>query len=230
MTKERAMTSEKSFKRRVRERMSKTGESYSAARTQVIRKRERIQAARTKLEAPGDRPSEERVEAATGRRWEAWFTILDRWGGRGRTHKDTAAFLTAEHGVPGWWAQSISVWYQRDRGMRLKHQQADGFAVWASKTVAAPAAAVFDAFMDPRLREKWLGDAEMSLRTSQPGRSARFDWAGGTTRVNAFFEDKGPGKTTVSVAHEKLPDPDEAETAKAAWRKRLTDLKSFLES
>jgi hypothetical protein len=32
------------------------------------------------------------------------------------------------------------------------------------------------------------------------------------------------------VAHEKLPDPDEAEAAKALWKERLAELKSFLES
>lgn len=52
----------------------------------------------------------------------------------------------------------------------------------------------------------------------------------GSTRVKASFEGKGPTKSTVAVAHERLPDPDEAETAKAAWRKRLSDLKSSLES
>jgi hypothetical protein len=48
--------------------------------------------------------------------------------------------------------------------------------------------------------------------------------------VNVAFIDKGPSKATVAVAHEKLPDADEAETAKASWRARLADLKSFLES
>jgi hypothetical protein len=32
------------------------------------------------------------------------------------------------------------------------------------------------------------------------------------------------------VAHERLPDADEAEPAKLLWRERLSDLKSFLES
>jgi hypothetical protein len=32
------------------------------------------------------------------------------------------------------------------------------------------------------------------------------------------------------VAHERLPDADEAEVTKAAWRERLTHLKSFLET
>jgi hypothetical protein len=125
---------------------------------------------------------------------------------------------------------TIATWYQRARGMRLKHQQADGFTIYASKTVAVPLDVLFEAFVDPRRRRKWIGDASMRLRTSRPGRTARFDWRGDRSRVNVSFERKAAAKSTVAVAHERLPDPDEAEEAKAAWRARLVDLKSYLEA
>jgi hypothetical protein len=224
------MTKESSFKRRVRDRMSKTGESYAAARSQLSPKRARVQAARERLAATDDRPADDRVAAATGRRWQAWFSVLDRWGARQRKHAEMVAFLMEDHDVPGWWAQSITVWYERARGMRLKHQQADGFTIYASRTIAVPVEVLFDAFVNPRSRRKWLNDGTMSLRTSQPGHTARFDWGDGATRVSASFEDKGVAKATVAVAHERLPDPDEAEAAKAAWRERLAGLKSFLEA
>ena len=64
------MTSQKSLKRRVRERMSKTGERYAAARGQVVAKRDRIQAATTRLSVDTDRPADERVAKATGRLFE----------------------------------------------------------------------------------------------------------------------------------------------------------------
>ncbi|MGZ8623916.1 MAG: DUF4287 domain-containing protein [Actinomycetota bacterium] len=223
------MTKQRSLKRRVRERMSKTGESYTAARGHVSQKRERVQAARARLAATAERPADDKIEEATGRTWESWFSILDQWGAREKKHGETAAFLTDERGVPSWWAQSITVWYQRARGMRLKHQQADGFTVYASKTIAVPVDVLFDAFIDPRRRRKWLTDGTMSLRTSQPGRTARFSWGDGSTRVSASFDDKGPSKSTVAVAHERLADADEAETAKLSWRMRLSDLKSSLE-
>jgi hypothetical protein len=166
MPEERAMTKESSFKRRVRERMSKTGESYAAARSQASLKRDRLQAARATLAATAERPSEDKVGAATGKRWEAWFSVLDRWGARQRKHGETVAFLMEEHDVASWWAQSITVWYERARGMRLKHQQADGFTVYASKTIAVPVEVLFDAFVNPRSRRRWLTDGTMSLRTS----------------------------------------------------------------
>lgn len=224
------MTKQRSFKRRVRERMEKTGESYSAARSQVSAKRERVQEAHTRLADTAGRPSDESVVAATGRSWDAWFSLLDEWGARERPHKETAAYLVEEHGVPGWWAQSVTVYYERARGLRLKHQKKDGFSVSASKTVGVPAGVLHEAVVDPQARQTWLTDGTMSLRTSQPGRTARFDWGEGPTRVTVWLEEKGPAKTTVTVAHERLPDPDEAETAKAAWRARLVDLASYLEA
>ena len=224
------MTKERLFKDRVRERMSKTGESYTTARRHVSQKRGRVQAARTRLAAPTDRPSEERIAEVTGRTWDAWFSVLDRWGAQGKKRGETVDFLMSDHGVSSWWAQSITYWYQLARGMRLKHQQANGFTVYATKTIAVPVDVLFDSFTNSRTRKKWLTDATMSLRGSQPGQTARFSWADGSTRVNVWFVDKGPSKSAVEVAHERLPDSDEAETTKAAWRARLTHLKSFLES
>ena len=64
------MTTQKLFKRRVRERMSKTGETYTAARRQVVLKRERLDA-RTSLASATELASDERVIEMTGRGWEA---------------------------------------------------------------------------------------------------------------------------------------------------------------
>jgi hypothetical protein len=136
----------------------------------------------------------------------------------------------AEHRVPGWWAQAITNGYERATGMRRKHQQADGFTIYASKTIAVPAEVLFDAFVDARRRNEWLSDATMPLRTSVPDHVARFDWNGGPTRLSVTFDAKGPAKCSVAVAHERLPDADEAEKAKTSWKARLVQLKSYLES
>jgi hypothetical protein len=62
-------------------------------------------------------------------------------------------------------------------------------------------------------------------RTSRPGRSARFDWEDGATRVNVGFAANGEAASQAAVEHERLPDPQAAEKAKAYWRERLTALK-----
>lgn len=70
----------------------------------------------------------------------------------------------------------------------------------------------------------------MRERTSQPGRSARFDWEDGATRVNVGFTANGEAKSQAAVEHERLPDAQAAEAAKARWRERLTALKELLEA
>lgn len=224
------MTEGKTFKRRVRDRMAKTGESYTTAHRQVTEKRDRNAAARERLAGDRDLPPDASVLQATGKGWDDWFVLLDAWGARDRKHGEVARFLVEEHAVPGWWAQSITVAYERARGLRMKHQRPDGFSVSASKTIGVPVDVLFAAFVDDVDRERWLSGATMSLRTAQPKRTARFDWEDGTTRVNVGFVDKGPSKSQVTVAHEKLADAADAEEAKLMWRQRLADLKALLES
>jgi len=224
------MTTQKLFKRRVRERMTKTGESYTAARTHVARTRDRLEDSRDRLDSAMELASDAKLREATGRDWEAWLALLDRWGARRRKHGETVEFLIAEHAVSGWYAQAITNGHERARGIRLKHQQPDGFTIYASKTVGVPIAVLFDAFADEHMRARWMIDESMSPRSAQPGKVARFDWGDGRSRVSVTFEDKGPAKSTAAVAHERLEGPDEAEAAKALWRQRLATLKAFLES
>ena len=134
------MTTQQSFKRRVRTRMEKTGESYTAARAQLIPDAEPEWEARI---------SAEKVRERTGRTWNQWFTLLDEWGGAQREHGEIAAWLGAEHGVPGWWAQGITVEYEKARGLRPPGGDRDGtMNAGASKTVAVPVERLYEAFVE----------------------------------------------------------------------------------
>jgi hypothetical protein len=176
-------------------------------------------------------PKVDGVRRGTGRDRDEWFALLDEWGAAGRQYREIADWLMGEHDVSRWWAQKLIVEYEQERGLRPPGVRPDGtFEVSASRTVAVPVERLFSAFVNPRQRKRWLTDGRMSLRTSQPDRSARFDWEDGSTRVNVGFIDKGPSRSTVAVAHERLADADEAETTKVMWKERLGELKSFLES
>ncbi len=104
------MTTQKTFKRRVRARMAKTRESYTAARRKLV----------------DARPAVEKVVAATGRTWDSWFGLLDAWDAAARTHTETARWLRELHAVPSWWSQSITVAYEQARGLRVPGQQVSG--------------------------------------------------------------------------------------------------------
>ena len=225
------MTERKSLKRRVRARMEKSGERYTAARRHVVGEGADEPAEEDSTAArPSEQVSDEAVVARTGRTRDDWFTALDAWGARERTHQEIARHLREEHGVGGWWAQMVTVEYERARGLREKHERPDGFAVSTTRTVAVAVERLFDAFVEPDQRARWLPDVDLGLRTAQPGRSARFDCDGGRTRVHAYFAARGEAKSTVSLQHERLADAEQAERAKAEWRERLTRLKEVLES
>jgi len=176
------------------------------------------------------RTGDEAVRQATGRKRDEWFALLDRWGGTTQQHREIAAWLMREHGVGSWWAQTLTVHYERARGLRPPGGSRDGtFTVNASTTVGVPVKRLFKAFIDERLRSRWLPGAPMRERRSQPERSARFDWKDDATRVNVGFVAKGEARSQAALSHERLPDAEAARKARAYWRGRMTALKALLE-
>jgi hypothetical protein len=175
------------------------------------------------------RSSGEGVRRATGRDRDQWFGLLDAWGAAARPYREIADWLTREHDLSSWWAQKLIVEYEQARGLRPAGVRPDGtFSVTASKTVGVPVERLFEAFVDAKLRKRWLPGAKMRERTSERGRSARFDWENGSTRVNVGFLAKGKAKGQVGLEHEHLPDARSAEKMKAFWRERLEVLKAIL--
>ena len=216
------MTRDKAQKRATRARMTKTGESYSAARRHVVRPKEELR--------PDDLlQPEAKVRQNTGKGWREWFRILDAWGAKERKHKDVARHLMEEHGVPGWWAQTITVGYERARGIRAKHQSLDGtFQVSVSKTFPLGVGKLFAAFAEARERNKWLERGTLKVRTSQKNKSVRFDFDDGASRVMVSFDPKDRSKTTVTVQHERLPDAAAVEEMRAFWKEHLNGLAKVL--
>jgi hypothetical protein len=218
------VTTQRSFKRLVRARMEKTGESYTAARAKLLAAEEPKAA-----EGPALSMSDEAIRRRTGRGWEEWFELLDDWGAAERPHPEIARWVSEEHGIDGWGCQAVTVTYERARGLRAVGQRPDGFTVTASKTVAVPVDRLFDAFVDESLRERWLPDGRLRERTASKPKSARFDWGDDGTRVNVIFIAKGEGKSTAALQHERLADAAEADRMRTHWRDRVATLKEVLE-
>jgi uncharacterized protein YndB with AHSA1/START domain len=175
------------------------------------------------------RTSDEAVRRATGRGQDEWFALLDAWGAAAHQHCDIAAWIMQEHDVDNWWAQTLTVNYELARRLREPRGTRKGtFAITASTTIGVTVKQVYDAFIDPAVREHWLPGARVRGRTSQPGRSARFDWEAGDTRVNVGFTAKGTGTSQVALRHERLPNAKAAEEMRAYWRERLKALTALM--
>lgn len=176
-------------------------------------------------------PKIEGVQRATGRTRQQWFALLDAWGAVGRPYREIADWLTGEHGLSRWWAQKLIVEYEQERGVRDPGVRRGGtFEIGASKTIAAPVERVFDALVNTRERKRWLTDATMTLRHSEPHCSAQFLWQDGSTRVKVTLIDKGPSKTTVALSHDRITSARTAQMEKDRWKKRLVELKAYLEA
>src|SRR5215470_4635421 len=138
-----SMPTNRDFKRLVRARMQKTGEAYTTARSRLLQKKTSVTP-----EPPAPTPvayaklggkSDAVMKTNTGHTWEQWVEILDRVSAHQWTHGRIAEHVNQEHNVPGWWAQSVTVGYERIRGLRAVGQRRDGsFEASKSKTFAVP--------------------------------------------------------------------------------------------
>lgn len=240
------MPTQKLFKQRVRTRMTKTGESYTTARQQLLRKAGGPRTVQPEATTGVPTPEETAVVAApippdaqlvadaamqraTGKGHAEWFGLLDAWGGTEHNHTEIARWLSQNHGVPGWWTQNITVAYERARGLRARHQMRDAFSISVTRTVSAAPERALEAFTDAAIRERWLPDAPMAQRPTRAKLAARFDWADPPSRVIVAIVPKGTDRAVVAVAHEQVPDAETGELLKRKWRDWLGDLKAVLE-
>jgi len=221
------MPKHKDLKRKVRSRMQKTGESYTTARMRLLQKK---QAAPAIDHASLAGMRDEAVRARTGKTWSEWTATLDAIDAHERPHREIARHLQVAHGLPGWWAQTVTVGYERIRGLREVGQRRDGaYEANKSKTFQVPLSRLYGAFADARERRQWLADREPVVRKATPERSMRLTWDDGTS-VDIAFLSKGAAKSQVAVQHGKLGRKADVERAKTYWGERLTALASWLDS
>ena len=239
------MTTQKDFKRLVRGRMQKTGESYTAARASILSQRAKHTA--TNVEGNGHGPiasvaalktetpaaidfaklagmTDEAIKKNTGCTWEKWVWALDQVNAHNWPHGEIARYVQEKYKVRDWWTQAVTVGYERIRGLRARGQRRSGS--WeASKTKTIPAAAgtVFKAFKQPKLRSRWLPGNKAVVRSSVPNKTIRLTWEDGTS-VEVYMVAKGRSKTQVAIQHTKLTSRKAVDQMKAFWTEHLDAL------
>lgn len=218
------MTKNADFKRLVRARMQKTGESYAAARAQLI-------------DAPSPTPdeyaelagmSDEAVQRRTSRTWPEWVAAIDDLGGASLDHTAIArAVARAWPDLGAWWVQTVTVGYERIRGLREVGQLCSGdFAASKSRTFRVPVATLFSGFAD-EVRDGWMGETTV-VRTATAPRSMRLTWPDGTV-VAAWFTDKGADRSAVAIQHDKLDSEERRQLEKERWAERFDALQAWLD-
>ena len=231
------MTRQKDLKRIIRTRMSKTGESYTAARAHVLAKPTSHTPTPTKRSAPAKAEAisaravmpgvrEATLVENTGHTWQQWVRLLDADDAATKSHRDIGVLLMEKHGVASWWAQCVTLGYERIKGLREPGQQRAGDYVFSkTRTFDVPVAALFEAWANDASRRRWLGP--LDVRRATPPKSMRLQPSDGTAVVVTFTH-KGDGKSLVDVTHSKLPTKAASDAAKRYWADRLDALKAWL--
>ena len=250
------MTRARALKQTIRARAAKTGERYTTARRHVLANLDRAKPSSSKptlavVAPPAPAPktrskgmSDEAFRKRTGHGLDHWFAVLDTFGGVEKGHTATARYLNEEHGVDGWYAQGITVAYERARGVRVANQRTDGaYEVSVSKVLTGSTSDVVKWLSDPKLRRRWTGgvDAKLAdaLASSLDGAAAkgivvradglgrhRYKW--GKTTVQLYLTPKPGGKVTFVATQMKLADAGAVETSRAQWREAVNALAKAL--
>jgi hypothetical protein len=247
------MTRAAALKKVIRARAAKTGERYTAARRHVLNDLQQRAGTSTRSKSTtASRPtaksiskgavSEAKVLEKTGHDLAHWFDVLDRFGAVEKGHSAAARHLYDAHHVDGWYAQGITVSYERARGVRSVNQRVDGvYEVSISKVVVSSPTDVIKAFA-PTGRRRWIKGVDANLgsalaaalddaaqgfvvRADGLGRF-RFKWDG--TIVQFYLIPKAGGKVSIVVTNSKLTGPDMVEARRANWRNALNALASTL--
>jgi len=225
------MPTDKDFKRLVRGRMQKTGESYTTARVHILNKKPTA--------APTPSPtrvayatlagmSDASVKAKTGCNWERWVKALDYAGAVEWPHREIAEYVHKKFKVADWWSQTVTVGYERIKGLRaIGQRRGGGFETSKSKTFPVPLSRLYRAWVDAKTRGRWLPGVALTVRTATRNKSMRITWPDQTS-VQLGFIGKGPRKSQVAVQHAKLADAAAATNMKAFWKARLQALGEVL--
>jgi hypothetical protein len=229
------MTQNKDLKRIVRARMKKTGESYTSARAQITKKpKEKTAAAQVRAAvsrkdyAKLAGMSDAVIKEKTGCTWDKWVKSLDYHGAEKMSHREIAQLVSDKYKVPSWWTQTVTVGYERIKGLRARGQRRDGtYEATKSRTFNVPVETLFDAWASDAERNRWLSGAKTKIRTKTKPKSLRLDWNGNTI-VAVGFMSKGKSKSSVAVQHEKLADKETADRLKSYWSEQLENLSGVL--
>lgn len=246
------MTRARALKHVIRARAAKTGERYTTARRHVLNRLKLVTTnepsrapeprgpAATRAKGKRDSPiSEAKFIAKTGHGFDHWFAVLDKFDGVKKGHTASARHLYEAHGVDGWYAQGITVAYERARGVRVANQRCDGaFEVSVSKTIPGDAKAIVAALTDPnRRRQIKSSDATLVPALAhalaapkskgfviRPDGLGRYRYKWGDTTVQFYLVPKPGNKVSVTVTNMNLANSGAVEERRAVWREMLHSL------
>jgi len=221
---------------------AKSGAKTSAAKPKVATKRAELKASaapRTEKARTPTMPNidtslfpcgDDALRAATGKGWNEWLAQLDAAGAAAKGLDHNRLLDLTMKSLPesaGWWAQMVSVGYERVRGLRQMHESCNGeFQATLSKTFPVPLFAAFAAWADASIRGEWLDAPDLSFTKLNAGRNIRARWPDGSL-LDIRFNATGPDRCQIVVDTMKLNDGEAVQQAKAFWQAQFERLQHY---
>ncbi|POH65938.1 hypothetical protein C3B59_08835 [Cryobacterium zongtaii] len=180
---------------------------------------------RTRVWAAEPVQTDDAILENTGHAWEQWVDLIDDGPGRQAGHTAIAAWVHTAHGVDGWWAQGVTVGYERITGLRLPGQMPDGsFSVSRTRVLALDRDVVRERLLDEGARADLFPGLDLVLRSKPASKALRFTLARADEPLGSilFSTDLLPdGRLRLGVTHDKVASFDEAERWKLFWAEWL---------
>ena len=172
--------------------------------------------------------SDDALQKATGKKREEWFTLLKKIKAQELSHKDIARRLQDEYNVDGWWAQSITVGFERTIGRREVGQTSGGdFQAAASKTLPGNIDGTLKVWQN---HVKDLRDFGGVTFSNKPGISKTDKWRywrvnlTDGSKITLVISQKTSDKIHLAINHEKLSDQKTVKHWKAYWKDFISGL------
>ncbi len=241
------MTQSNKLKKKIRARAQKTGESYAAAREHVLVDLDKKRTHRTQKTVDTARQSpakgavsEKKCIEQTGHGFDHWFAVLDRFGAPQKGHRLSAKHLTVDHNVSAWYAQSLTVMYERAKGLREVNQSCEGdFQFSLTRVVPTSVETSRRAVALAAGRRGWIEDVPpparpvvepalhgLRFKAARGGLQARVKTDHGTVVVEIM--PKPNGRSQLGVHVNKLSSQKERQAQQAVWRAGIDALAAHL--
>lgn len=191
--------------------------------------------------------SESAVKQATNKTWNEWHQTLSKENASNMSHKEIVSLLRNRHKISHWWAQTITVDYEKLIKRRLIGQTVStGFQVGVQTTLNLPLKEAWNFLMSSTGIITWLGvvpDFDLSqtkkyqtengvigeIRVFRPFHHIRLSWKpkdwSKTSTLQFTVVSNSPNKTSIRVHHEKLADAKTRIKMKNHWNNVLGELK-----
>lgn len=216
------------FARHIRDRMPATGGPAPVEPARPAAAAAAAAASGTRLWAADPAHTDHTIRENTGATWDEWVDMIDAGPGRLAGHTAIAAWVHARHGVPEWWAQGVTVGYERITGLRMPGQMPDGtFSVSRTRVLSLPATLLREVLLDDGVRADLFPGIDTVLRSKPATKALRFAVSRDGRPLGSLLVSADPlpdGRVRVTVTHDKLAAFDDGEQWKRFWGEWLAVL------